>query len=1017
MKALVFCLSIILSGALTAEDNIKSKTTYAEAYGKTKNAVTLDPAKDLPRYPAVEPKDAISTWKIKKGFKLELAAHEPQVRSPIAICFDERGRMFVCEMIDYSEMRDAKPHLGRISVLEDKDGDGYYETSTVFADDLPWPTGLIWANGGLYVIATPDIYFFKDTKGTGHADVREKVFTGFGTELKILNVQGLANCPQWGQDNRIHIQVGGGNRGMVNCLKRPELPAVQIAGHDFWFDPRTLDFGLEAGGAQYGMSFDNYGRKFACSNSDHLQFYVYDDRYALRNPYFTMPSARQSIAADGGAAEVYRISPDEPWRIVRTRWRIAGVVKGVVEGGGRVSGYFTGATGTTVYRGDAYGDDFVNNTFTGDAGGQLVHRKKIYPNGVSLTGKRPDDELNYEFAASKDTWVRVVNFNNAPDGCLYVMDMYREVIEHPWSIPDEIKKHIDLNSGSDRGRLYRIVPDNAAWKRRAQVDLSKASTEELVKTLQHPNGWHRDTASRLLYEKQDKSAVPALEKVVSGSSSAPARFHALGALDGLGALSEAVTSQAMQDSNEHVRERAIALTEHLDADGRYHSLAGVTAALQDASPRVRMQAAFTLSDLDARIPKDYKETESPNGRWAQMAQALLEHGNDASIRAAILSASPAQNLKMFSELVHGSLKSREVEPSTIAALVRICASYKDAHADGIDVASAVVDRWPDVVTLRALAEGLKRAGTTLSQVDQNKKLAAIFAKAAETVRDFKAPETKRREAIELVSLDEPRQAIPALLDCLGQGDLESVQAAAVSTLGQYPSATVTQTLLDQWPKLGKKGQAATLTVMLARPERATALLHAIGDKKVPATALAASELQSLFKHKDPAVAKLADEVLAELKPPSRESVIAKFQPAIAAKGDAAHGQVIYTQRCLACHRAGNLGVQVGPDLITVKTKGRDGILTAVLDPNKEVAAQYIAYTVETKDGQTLLGIITRDDANSLALKIMGGTEINVARSNVKGSHSSGQSLMPEGIEAGMSVQDMTDLISFIEELK
>ena len=363
---------------------------------ETKGAVALDPVNELPRYPAVAPVDAVSTWRIKTGFKLELAAHEPQLCSPVAVAFDERGRMFVCEMIDYSERRDVTPHLGRVSMLEDKDGYGVYETSTVFADNLPWPTGLICANGGLYVIAVPDILFFKDTHGIGIADVREIVYTGFGTNTKKLNVQGLANCPQWGQDNRIHLQCGPSGGGKVTCLKRPDLAAIDVSGHDFWFDPRTYDFGREAGGAQFGMSFDNFGRKFACSNSDHLQYFVYDERYAGRNPYFRMPSARQSVAADGGAAEVYRISPDEPWRIVRTRWRVAGVVNGMVEGGGRVSGYFTGATGTTVYRGDAYGPDFLNNTFTGDAGGQLVHRKKIVADGVSVIGKRPDDEQDFE---------------------------------------------------------------------------------------------------------------------------------------------------------------------------------------------------------------------------------------------------------------------------------------------------------------------------------------------------------------------------------------------------------------------------------------------------------------------------------------------------------------------------------------------------------------------------------------------------------------------------------------------
>ncbi|HBJ83020.1 MAG TPA: hypothetical protein DDZ88_03930, partial [Verrucomicrobiales bacterium] len=143
MKRLVLGLLALSPSLFAQSDDIKTKTTYAKAYGATQNAVAVDPGKDLPRYPAVEPQDAIGTWQVKKGFKLQLAAHEPQVRDPIAICFDERGRMFVCEMHDYSEMRDVTPHMGRISMLQDKDGDGYYETSQIFVDDLPWPTGLV----------------------------------------------------------------------------------------------------------------------------------------------------------------------------------------------------------------------------------------------------------------------------------------------------------------------------------------------------------------------------------------------------------------------------------------------------------------------------------------------------------------------------------------------------------------------------------------------------------------------------------------------------------------------------------------------------------------------------------------------------------------------------------------------------------------------------------------------------------------------------------------------------------
>jgi putative membrane-bound dehydrogenase-like protein len=514
-----FVLNAVASDGLTT----RNPNPPAPAAGA---ASVLDPARELPRYPPVEPNNAVATWKVKPGFKLELVAHEPQVSDPIAVTFDERGRMFVCEMIDYSERRDATPHLGRISLLEDRDADGTYETSTVFADNLPLPTGLIWANGGLFVAATPNIWRFEDRDDDRHAEFREVVFTGFGRGLRALNMQAMLSSFAWGQDNRIHLLGGPGNRGLISSPKRPDLPGEELAGRDFWFDPRTFAFGFGPGGGQYGLSFDNYGRKFVSSNSDHLQFYVYDDRYARRNPFFTPPPARQSIAADGGAAEVFRISPDEPWRIVRTRWRIGGVVRGIVEGGGRVSGYFTGATGTTVYRGDAYGPVFVNNTFTGDAGGQLIHRKVLTADGASLIGRRPADEQDYEFAASTDSWVRVVNFANTPDGTLLVCDMYREVIEHPWSIPEEIKRHLDLNSGHNRGRLYRLVPDDPAWQRRSAVRLAGATTTELVATLGHSNGWHRDTAARLLYERQDASAVEPLVRLFRARADPLAQHHA-----------------------------------------------------------------------------------------------------------------------------------------------------------------------------------------------------------------------------------------------------------------------------------------------------------------------------------------------------------------------------------------------------------------------------------------------------------------------------------------------------------
>ena len=209
----------------------------------------------------------------------------------------------------------------------------------------------------------------------------------------------MLNSFIWGLDNRIHGATSG-DGGVGRMLKHPELKPVDLHGRDFVIDPRTMIMTSEAGGGQHGLSFDDWGRRFACNNSDHIRLFMYDDYYAGRNPFYAMPPNLASIAVDGPAAEVYRISPEEPWRVIRTRWRIAGLVGGPVEGGGRSAGYFTGATGNLIYRGDAFPPEYRDNAFVGDAGGNLVHRKVLTPDDVGLKAQRGPGEETMEFAAS-----------------------------------------------------------------------------------------------------------------------------------------------------------------------------------------------------------------------------------------------------------------------------------------------------------------------------------------------------------------------------------------------------------------------------------------------------------------------------------------------------------------------------------------------------------------------------------------------------------------------------------------
>ena len=596
-----------------------------------------------------------------------------------------------------------------------------------------------------------------------------------------------------------------------------------------------------------------------------------------------------------------------------------------------------------------------------------------------------------------------MTFANAPDGCLHVIDMYREVIEHPWSIPDEIKKHLDLNSGNDRGRIYRIVPDKTDWQRRGKVELGTTLTPELVKTLEHPNGWHRDCASRLLYERQNKAAVPMLEKLVSESNEPLAKIHALGVLAGLDALGENSVLQALGDRDPFVRERGALLAEKLIigrfADGFTERLPAKLAALaDDPDPRVRFQLAFTLESI---LEKAWPLNSDPKQIAAKLGPALARLAvagyADRWQSAALLSGPPEiVTSLLFAPMTQDAALEKSAAPF-IAKLIEMRAASK-AEGGAATLITFIAKREPNPLWLRALGDGLRRAGTTIEKADGEHQLAPIFTKAAATASDARATDTSRLAAIELLDLTSLKQSSAALTHCLGVGESDAVQTAAIKSLAQHSDDQATRALLDHWPHYGAKAKEAALVALVAREDRATALLGAIQAGAIKAAELTASQVQSMVQHKNANLAALAKTALATVIPPSREEVVAKFKPALTTKGDTTRGQTQYVARCMACHRAGAQGMQVGPDLITVKTKGRDGILTGILEPNKEVAPQYLAYNVNTKDGLTLQGVITKDDASGVTLRMIGGAEMTIQRSQIKGTGSSGQSLMPEGLE-------------------
>ena len=752
----------------------------------------------LPRLQPTEPSEALKKFQIAEGFRVELAASEPQVVDPVSMSFDAKGRLYVVEMIGYSERRDDK--AGRVRLLEDVDADGRFEKSTVFAKDLAWPTGVICWKEGVFVIVTPDLLYFRDTDGDGVADERKVIFTGFGKERSRLNMQALPNSLRWGLDNRIH-GVTSSNGAVLTCPEKPEMKPLRLRGSDFSFDPRTLDLRMELGGSQHGASFDENGRRFVSSNSRHIQHMVYDTKYA-QNPEFAMPSARVSIAVDGDAAPVYRISPDEPWRIVRTRWRIAGRVRGPVEGGGRVSGYFTAATGVTAYNGGLLGKGTV---FIADTGSNLVHRK-LLRNTDQIVPKamRPESEKTKEFLASTDNWFRPVQLANGPDGALYILDMYREVIEHPWSLPQGIKQYLDLNSGNDRGRIWRVLPKDVQGT--ASQNLQEASSNDLVKMLASPKGWVRETASRLLFERQDKSVVAELVKSAHEEENYLGRLHSLYVLQGLEALDARVAQRALNDKHPVIRKHGLKLSEPLLPTSKTLQKSALALA-KDPVLRVRFQLALTLSVVQV--------------------------------------------------------------PGELSALKQI---FKQNSGD----------KWIVAVVQNALPKS------------------------------------------EWASINIPTK-----------------------------------------PKTSKPIKIPTIP-------------------KLPATA-----------SKIP-----------------RQQVVKQYLPALGLQGDHAKGRKIFQQRCFTCHVSGKEGHLLGPDVATMKAAGKEKLLTSVLDPNREIAADFEAYEVRTKQG-THLGLLANETPTHMTIRFPLGQSVTFLRREVLGMKSLGRSIMPDGLESELSVQDMADLLAFL----
>lgn len=576
----------------------------------------------------LSPEKALESFHLREGFKIETFAAEPYVYDPVEMVFDEQGNAYVVEMPDYPFKPEPGKEAGRIRLLIDTDGDGRIDKTTIFADSLSEATSILPWKGGLLVTSAPYILYFKDTTHDFRADVKEKLFTGFfkdNSEAQITNLR-------FGVDNWIYAS-NFGMEGTVKFNRKPDVPALSMRGADFRFRLDRGEFELTSGGAQFGQTMDDWGHRFITQNTLHIRHVVMPWYYLHRHPF--LPSTESVVNVSDHDLVMFQLTPPPYWRAERTRRRQKEFDEKKLDRTEYAEDHFSGASGGTVYTGDAFPKEYYGTVFTGEVMGNLVHRDILSARDDSPTfiASRDPGEKDREFLASTDPWFRPANFTTGPDGNLYVIDMYRQHIETPLSIPEDLKADMDFLNGSEYGRIYRISPEKSAANKNPP-NLQNLETKEYVNLLTHPNQWWRLQAQRLILERQDVSVVPLLKKLFTTHEDPRTRLHAFYALEGLHALDTQLVLQAMMDPHPGVREHGIIFSEHYP--GCLPQLLKMTG---DNSTRVSFQACLSVGEFSNK-----QVLES-------LAGAMEKHGEDPWFQTAVLSSEAGSSIPLLETLI------------------------------------------------------------------------------------------------------------------------------------------------------------------------------------------------------------------------------------------------------------------------------------------------------------------------------------------------------------------------------
>lgn len=1048
------------------------------------------------------PEESLKLMQVKPGYRVELVAAEPLVRDPVAFDWGPDGKLWVAEMADYplgigegeeadsedsvvqrsaSQTHDAELRAtlkaaghklggGRVRFLEDTDGDGKYDKSTLFLDKLNFPNGVMPWRDGVLISAAPDVLFARDTNGDGRADEVKVLLTGFGEGNQQHRVNGFS----WGLDNMVHCANGdsGGqikvvstvgsapadHRESVQSNRRLQRTAgaaptnlgktIDIRGRDFRWNPDTGEIDLTSGQTQFGRNRDDFGNWFGNNNANPMYHFVLDDYYIRRNPHVAPPDPKKQVSITPGPSPVFPIS--------RTLARFNDFA---------MANRFTSANSAMVYRDDLLfrretraesregkaGDDSASSlsslnsrlwtlqhVFISEPVHNLVHHEIMTADGVTFTSRRPDDEQQSEFLASKDNWFRPTQIKTGPDGALYIADMYRQVIEHPQYIPPAMQEKLDLRAGHDKGRIYRVIRADVANRNAPRGNeneepltwpLTKADDEQLSCALRSPNGTVRDLAHRMIYWRCVDGQRADIPAAVLKETIPIARLHAFSILDGLRGVTWRELSSALQDPFPAMRRRGLQAVENFDGELPPPLINQLAEMGNDPDPFVRMQFAYTLGH-----PK-------LASLGHELGKLLYRERDDKYLVAAAMSSIHAKNVASVVANVFESAGQEPLPPQLASTLLNLAATLGNDQAllsliEYVLSGAATTDVQP--VMLAQMLESLDRRGTSLSQLKgvEPQRLARAEQQLNDRIkaaREEIAGFIFKSQMSNLKSDDSDR--LIASLSLLGRTSAHRaadattvgsllipqvpvpVQSAAIATLARINDAQSATLLLSGWRTFTPALRTQVLDALLSRAAWTDKLLDALAAKSIAPSDIDAARRQRLTAHANREIRARAAKLLEMSENADRQKIVAAYAEKLRRLnlvGDATRGAEVFKKRCATCHKLNDIGTSVGADLVSLTDKSTAALLTAILDPNKAVEAKFLAYSAVNKQGQLFSGLIAAETGNSITLMAADGKQHTLLRADLDEFVSSGKSFMPEGLEKDVSPSELADVIAFVQ---